>query len=219
MNIKKIIISLSWSFLFLGSQMAARMNLNENIPYARIVLLLMKCGTTTLRRLLDETVSQYNQNVEEFLNSRKTSILSTIVGRQNASMLFPLKPGVVDINSWDISLVLNILQTQCKCLSDKLKADLEDLRIVRNKIMHLNGTTLKSRDYVFFRRAISVAIEEALLIINDDSLSDDIFSDIVAIDEGQFISDMPHYLDVLNTTKEIEKQLDQGIQGKRVCVL
>lgn len=185
---------------------------NKHAGYTKLVLYLMKCGTTVVRRLLEFEIAKTGQTFVQFVAARKTNIEKSYVGEKNKAKLSPSKS--TDIKTWDICLIVLILLTECRSsLPAWIKKSLNDLRDERVKIAHSGSASTAEKEFNDIWASISAILGKLMRYINKTDLNDEIHKDIKDINEGLLEHDVAVYQIAMHHWHRDDPRLTEEIKA------
>lgn len=185
---------------------------NEHAAYSKILLVLMKCGTEVLRRLLNDQINLYRQTLDSFLASRKQKLLNTTVGKMNSTDLFPLNSKPADIKSWDICLLVHVLKEACPNLPQKAVQSLNSFRNIRNKVAHSESASISFTEFTDCWEKTENSLRDVLAVINDKVLIDEIENDKSNIEKGLLVQDVAEYQRGIHYWYQLDTLTDEKIE-------
>lgn len=155
--------------------------------YIKIIFRLTKCVTKSLRRVFKKYVATYGQTVDAFLSTRRNSVLKGRTGEMNKLVLFPPNNLQTNIDSWDICLIVHVLKTICNRLPKTILLNLEDLRKLRNELVHTECPILEQCRYIEFSKLLSTITKETLIYVDEDSFTDEVEKEVADIEDGKYV--------------------------------
>ncbi|XP_053401562.1 uncharacterized protein LOC128557676 [Mercenaria mercenaria] len=199
--------------------------------YCRYFRLLLETGPKTLRKFLMQEASKSHQTIQQFLATHQNQIMvlcqRNIINKDQYLLIFPKQPNQFDLERWDLSLLIIIIDNCCgtKNLSRK---DIKLLRTERNNVCHPHKTSISVNDFQMKWAAIKTVLGKILITCNDPAFEKKTLDEINQIEtdhldlgrtiemfheHSKYTSEVQHLIEQLKTVKsDIEEiQLNQRI--------
>ncbi|XP_053380701.1 uncharacterized protein LOC128548952 [Mercenaria mercenaria] len=203
----------------------ATSNITSTSNHSILTCMVYNGGTKVVKALAEKRIDELlltGQNpgdgkVDAFLKQNQQKILGYRAGRSNEWLYFPADYSPTDFAKWDLNATIFILLEICD-LGKQIRMYLEQLRKLRNKLVHLSSTDISESKFDHLKTKVSVILEKCLCEIGDDRLAMDIEEMNKRIEDGSILQNAStkHHTTHEETRNVLEKSenFDESTEKK-----
>lgn len=177
--------------------MAMAAHVSPETLHSRIASLLVSCCLPTMRKLLEVYVAKSKTTVKSNLRTKCLALMDVKVCRDNSEKLFPKSKDPVDLESWDISLLVAVLKTACE-FPEPVKYSLNSIRVIRNETFHASKLGLDVTRYQNLKTRISNALTRFYEYVEDDTFERTINAKVTKIDQTSTFNEVQLYYKLIH---------------------
>ena len=161
--------------------------------------------------------------LDDFLQSKKSKILATDIGRNNRYRYFPAHGRKTNLSTWDMSMVCHVLSFLYDASSPEW-FDIEDVKRVRNILCHENEAKISKQSYDRYRLKLMGVLNQQFEYIKDKKLEEAITSSLEEINDGSSFtlseSEVKRCIYLWYTSERaIEQKLDSLCEGTSFIII